>query len=482
MRILVALVVLSHVAFAAPATCPAGEKRFKCHQLALHAQLTGDLATARALYRDACDRGEAASCNNLAVLALLHPEEAVDPKPLFDKACDRLDVTACDNARRFAAHKDLSVALALGDTELTLGADAWHQLVAAACRAGDVFRCDDAASRKRLADLFADECRAGLRTACFDAASKTDDELAANLQLLAGCEKRDGRACHALATRRAAKGAPDGALLDLWKGACADKDWAGTPDDAALRTDDCARWAKATHRASDRRRAAELATDACAGCLNAAQLYDLAGDHAKAFALVETQCTEGGQTDACHALGERYVLGNGTRADIEKGLEQLGDTCPDDLPWTTCKRIGQWLVAQSRAADAGTAFDRYCKGGNREACYLQARAFEAAPHTGCPGLPGRAALAKTYDELCKQGDRAACGSRPRLCSRAMADYEKPRECSWGVGDGSVHRDLVDLDVVDLCPKSAWTPAVRKGMKAYDEECRQAGAFHASCDP
>jgi hypothetical protein len=59
------------------------------HRLALHAHLTGDLATARALYRDACDRGEAASCNNLGVLALLHPELARARRAARGRGCAR---------------------------------------------------------------------------------------------------------------------------------------------------------------------------------------------------------------------------------------------------------------------------------------------------------------------------------------------------------------------------------------------------------
>jgi len=461
MRILVlVLVVVSHVAFAAPSTCPAGEKRFKCHQVALKAHLGGDLATARALYRDACDRGEAASCNNLGVLALRDGDASA--KALFDKACARMEPVACDNSRRLATHKDLAVELALGGTELTLGADAWHQLVADACRAGDVFRCDDAASRERVANVLADECHAGTRGACADAAAHTADDANATALLVLGCKAKDGRACHALAARKG--------TVELWKGSCSDKDWSIGSDETEQRTDDCVHWAKAAHS----RRAAELADDACNGCMAAAEAYDAVGDHAKAFAVADKLCTELMQDDACRDVGERWVLGKGTRVDIAKGLDKLGGTCPDDLAWTTCKQIGQWLVAQKRAGEAATAYTHACEGGNAEACYLQVRAYEASPRDGCDRGPYLEDLAKTYDGLCKQGNRAACGARPRLCAEAMAEYVKPHACNWGIGDGSVERDIEGHEVIALCSQSAWTPAVRKKMKDFDDECRAAG--------
>ena len=459
MRILVLLVVVSRVAFAGPPTCPKGEKRFHCHERALRAHLDGDLATARVLYREACDMGEAASCNNLGVLALR--DGGPDAKPLFDKACARMEPVACNNARRLATHEDLAVELALGGTELTLGADAWKQLVIDACRAGDVFRCDDAASRARVAGVLADECHAGTQGACADAAAHTADEAAATALLVLGCKAHDGKACHALAAKKP--------TAELWKGSCTDKDWSVGSDENEQRTDDCVHWAKAAHS----RRAADLAADACNGCMAAAEAYDAVGDHARAFALADKLCTELSQADACRDVGERMVLGKGTRVDVAAGFEKLGNTCPEDLAWSTCKRIGQWLVAHGRAADAGTSYTSACKAGNTEACYLQARAYEVGPHGSCTRGPYLGDLAKTYDDLCKQGDRAACGARPRLCARAMAEDVKEHQCGFGIGDASVNLDLEDAEVLELCPKTAWTPAVRKRMKDFEQACREA---------
>ena len=99
-----ASIAIAWTASAGPMKCPAGTKRFDCHQLAMNAHLgvggKVDLGAAKALYADACAQREGASCNNLGVLAVVHPELApdIDPKALFENGCKRLDSIACDNS------------------------------------------------------------------------------------------------------------------------------------------------------------------------------------------------------------------------------------------------------------------------------------------------------------------------------------------------------------------------------------------------
>src|SRR5690606_33461227 len=183
-----------------PTACPPNEKLFRCHALAVAAHLgidrPAELAAARTLYADACNKGYSPSCNNLAVLATMHSELAtgVDPATLWETACKKLDLAACDNARRLKQHREFAVKLTLGDTLSP-------ELKAAACSGGDVFQCDDAASRQKVGALLAEECRGGQHDRCFDAANSAQDGVAFSKLMTLACKQREGRACHALAKR-----------------------------------------------------------------------------------------------------------------------------------------------------------------------------------------------------------------------------------------------------------------------------------------
>jgi len=488
-RVVVILLALSRVALAGgPAHCPANEKPFHCHRLALNAHLgldgAVDLLAAKTLYAEACAKGQPASCNNLGVLALAHPElgKDVDASAMFAKACRRLDRAACNNARR---SKELAIELALVDSELTADAKRWSELVRAACRAGDVFRCDDAASRQRVATLLASECRAGVTTTCFDAATRTPDEAASAALLAIACTAKDGKACHALATRKATAGASDSALAKVWEGACADADFETAEEDASARSDACARWGKTAKQKSLQLRIAKLAAGYCASgkassCAVAEELYDRAGDHAKAFAIAKRQCDE--DERLCRDVAERYVLGNGTAVAIAKGLAMLDDGCPSGLAWETCKKIGRYLEEHKRRGDAANAYASYCSAGNDEACYLRARAFEADGHDGsCGAAPTLKDLKASYDALCAKSFRDSCRRSAAMCARAMADFGKPDECGWGMGDGTARFGLHYHQVVELCPKTSWTAAVRAEMAKIDDYCKRFEQSGGQCE-
>ncbi len=494
MRALVfALIAVARTAAAGPTKCPTGGNRSTCHALAVRAHLgVGggvDLTAAKSLYADACAQRMAASCNNLAVLALVHPElgKDVEPKGLFEAACSQLESVACDNARRLASHKELAIQLALPGSSLTEGADCWHELERAACHEGDVFRCDDPTSRARVAAALAEECRSGVSATCFDAATRATDDATISSLLGLACTAHDGKACHVLATRKAAAGAKDEALVDLWKGACSDKDFALTDEDAAARSAACARWGTATRKRADQLQAAALAAEYCTAgkpgaCAVGEQLYDRTGDHAKAFAIVKLQCNDDPQTPACRDLGERYVVGNGTAIDVAKGLAVLGGSCPKDLAWPSCKRIGRYLEGQKQWLDAGTAYNIYCDAGNVEACYLRARAIEADPSdVTCAQKPSVPELKAIYDELCAKKYQDSCRRSAGMCARAMTDYLKPASCGSGVGDGVARFGPRYHSVIELCPKTSWTPAVRKEMDKVDAYCRQFELSGGQCD-
>ena len=483
-----ASIAIAWTASAGPMKCPAGTKRFDCHQLAMNAHLgvggKVDLGAAKALYADACAQREGASCNNLGVLAVLHPELAtdIDPRALFETGCKRLDSIACDNVRRLATHRDFAIQLSLRAIQMAQSPQGWPELERAACRAGDVFHCEDAASRTRVATLLADECTAGVHATCFEAATRATDDVAIVKLFGVGCAAGDGKACHALATRRASAGANDRELLGVWKGACSDKDFDLTEADASARSEACARWGTAARKPAEQRTAAALAAAYCTAgkagaCDVAERLYDRAGDHAKAFAIIKPQCVadEKPEAPACRDLGERYLLGNGTTANVARALELFGGTCPKDLAWEACKRVGRYLEGKGKRLDAAAAYQIYCTGDVVEACYLRARAIESAPSDGsCGGQPALPELKVLYDELCGKRFRDSCRRSASMCSRAMAEYSKPDTCGYGVGDGIETFGGHYHAVIELCPKDVWTPTIRKSMAEIDARCRSTG--------
>jgi TPR repeat protein len=537
MRRLVWLALLvAAPAWAAPDRCPAGEKPFHCHALALRYHLGLDIAVdvtvATKLYGDACDKGEAASCNNLAVLANTHPELAdhADPHALLKKACDRFEPAACDNARRLAHHPELVVQVALGTSALAEGEGRWHQLEDAACRAGDLFRCRDAASQGRIAAVLAEECRTGTKTECFEAAQLSGNAAFDEL-MAAGCADHQGKACHALATRKLAAGAKEDALLALWVGACADKDFEVSADDVAARAEACARWGKVIKKPTEVLRAATITAGYCAGertetCALAVELFDRAGAPARAFAIAKQQCDARASSPACTELARRYVLGLGTPVDIPKALQLLGDTCApateggavvgasrdsrpassiaeggavvgasrDSRPassiaeggavmidWSVCKRVARYLDDHREHLQAARMYSGFCNTTNLDACYRQARAAEAIEgDVECGDTPTLPELKRRYDSLCASGYKDACRRAPTMCARAMTDFLKPAKCGYGIGDGTEVLGLRYHAVVELCTQASWTPKVRAEMKKIDEGCRELERSGGHC--
>src|SRR5262249_30078915 len=192
-------------------------------------------------------------------------------------------------------------------------------LVAAACRAGDVFRCADAEARGRVAALLAEECRGGGRDRCFEAATDPGDEAAFARLMGPPCGARAGRARRARATRKLAGGAADASLIDLWRGACADAELQGTPDDVTARADACARWSKLATDRRDVARAAAVTAAYCAGatgssCIVAADLYDRIGAQARALPLLERRCAASEDAPECAEVARRLALGLGGAA------------------------------------------------------------------------------------------------------------------------------------------------------------------------
>jgi hypothetical protein len=420
------------------------------------------------------------------VLVAAHPDLAAgsDPASLWKQGCDRLSYQACDNARRSGAHRELAVRLDLGARELTADEATRATLKQLACTAGDIFECTDKVVAKPAATLLAEECRTGVTGSCREAAELADSEAEVSDLLGRACRGRDGKACYEVAK---ATGGTPAELIALWQGACSDKDFSATAEDATARDEACTEWGKLLHAAPELRRAATISDTYCTdgelgACAIAEHLYDRAGEHAKAFAIVQQQCHERGQTSPCFDLAERYVLGNGTPVAIDKGIELLGGGCTAEVAWPVCKTIGHYLVQHHQEIAAANGYASYCDKGEVEACYLRARAFEADPHdVDCGGKPSLPELKKTYDDLCKRGSADSCKRSAGMCARAMVDFGKPADCSSGVGDGIITFDGTYRAVVELCPKASWTPAVRAAMAKIDAECKEFARSGGRCE-
>lgn len=453
--LILGLSVLAGTAAAAP--CARSEKLFQCHaravELHLGAERPADPAGAKLLYADACAKGHAPSCNNLAVLALVDASLAagVDPGAQFAAACKRLDLAACENERRLPRHRDLAVQLTYLNA-ISVDEARMRALHALGCKAGDLFKCDDAASRQRVGALLVEECRKGREPSrCYDAATTVGDQAPAYATLMRqACKGGEGQACYE---------------LEQWRGACRDDDFSASAEDVAARNDACTRWAKQTRKKQELLAIAKLSERRCeaqdaAACAVAKDAFKRAGASAKLFALVERQCEDHDRA-ACEELGDLYVLGIGTRRSVEKRIELVGAACLPPADWRVCKLVAVHHQAHPSEYDATSIRKAFCEAGNDEACYDGARAAESAK-TWCTGPWDSAQrLEETYRTLCTHKFRDACRRAAGMCDLAMRELIKSRRgCHWGMGDG-VYREPLELsEMTALCPAKRWTPAVR----------------------
>jgi hypothetical protein len=431
------------VARAALAECPPPAKPFECHAEAARRHLAGEIAVARGMYQAACALGYTPSCNNLGVLQAIAGE---DPTAAWKVACRPLATVPCENLRRWKTHREMARRLVVDDADASR-----------ACAAGDVFRCEDQASRARVAALYAEECRAGEMSVCFEAGTRTGD----GALVRRACDAGEGAACHALATRAPAPA--------LWERACRDEGFDVTAEDRAARASACRAWGG--------RRAAETAAHHCAAgdaeaCWAAKDLFQSAGDARRAFALVKAMCDAAGDPEmpACVELGDRYVTGNGTPRSLEMRRALLGDDCGPPSPWEVCRTFAEHGVRR-RDPSAPAIHARWCKDGNAEACYLGALAAETHRELRCvaPGWWSLSGIDNTYERACRAGLAAACRRRAGLCRRAMDEYVRDVEAciGGGVGDGTWQPSDGYRLVRELCPESAWTPAVRRRIAAEE---------------
>lgn len=441
--------------------CPPAGKPFECHTDAVRRHLAGEKAAARSLYEDSCAKGYMPSCNNLAVL-LVTVDPGADPVPLWKRACRPLAAIPCDNLRRWGTHRELARQLIVDDEQASQ-----------ACGAGDLFRCEDAASRQRVAALLVDECRAGETTQCFDAAKLSGDpEVSASL-MAAACSAGEGQACHALALKKPAP--------ELWERACRDADFDVVLEDRASRASSCSEWAKARPR--DNRRAATVAAGHCsagdsAACSVAKDLFQAAGDARRAFAIVKSMCaaSSGHESTACLELGDRYAMGDGTPRSVAKRIELLGEDCGPPSRWEACREVAGYGVSHRAAEPLGT-YARWCESGTVEACYLGALAAETHRELRCsePRWGALESIDVAYDAACRGGHGDACRHRAGLCKRAMDELVRLDELlcyQGGVGDGSWRFSNRAEAVQQLCPESDWTKAARRKIEEEAEYGRK----------
>jgi hypothetical protein len=432
---------------AAQAECPPSRKPFECHAEAVRRHLAGEIG-GRGLYQAACARGYTPSCNNLGVLMAIAGE---DPTAAWTKACRPLAAIPCENLRRWGTHRELARRLVVDDAQ-----------AAAACAAGDVFRCEDPASRARVAALLADECRAGETSLCFEAGSRTGDDALVRR----ACDAGEGAACHALATKAPAPA--------LWERACRDDGFDVTAEDRAARARACRAWGG--------RRAAGIAARHCAGgdaeaCWAAKDLWQSAGEARRAFAIVKRLCDEAGDPElpACVEVADRYATGNGTARSFARRTALVGEDCRPPSPWEVCRAVAA-DAARRRSPSAMAIYSRWCADGTTEACFRGALLAETDRDHRCAAKQwsSLSAIGAAHEHACAAGHRDACRRREGLCRRAMEEYlADVQPCFlFAAGDGTWRPSEGYQNVRELCPESAWTPAVRRRIAVDEAERRR----------
>lgn len=458
MRALAFLLAWTATLAAAPFTKPS-----QPHARAVRAHLglgqKPDLAEAVKLYNEACQQKYPPSCNNLAVLALAGKTSSDKPEDVFAAACKKLDNAACENERRLAGHREAAVRLSLIPA-LALDDKGRAEQHALACKAGDLYECEDATTKSWVGKVFADECRGGHTTECATAARATEDPAEQVKLLDLGCKAKDARACFEVGSRKKDAKA--------WAIACSDADWPTLDADRADRLTACRAW-------SDKAKALAAVDAYCkAGedeaCMVGAELADKAGNAKRAFELTKLVCERTPtMTKACEALGARYLLGRGTPRAVDKRIALLGETCVAPAPWAECKLIAAYEAAHKKdGLDAMPIYAAFCAAGETEACYLKTRKLEANEDKCRLSLKDGALddIAKAYDALCaaKYGD--ACARRKTLCKLAMDEYaHSADQCGWGIGDGTWRSSPQRDSLIALCPRDVWRPDVVKTFAA-----------------
>jgi len=457
-RLIAILVVMGGIGAAQPSF----KKPSQLHAEAVRAHLglgrRADLAAAVKLYTEACAQKYPPSCNNLAVLAVAGKTSSEKPEVVFAAACKKLDSAACENERRLGTHREAVLRLSLIPA-IALDDKARGEQHALACKAGDLFECDDPTTKAWVGKVLADECRSGHPAECADAGRASADATEQLGLFDAGCMAKDARACFEYAARRSGVKAQT-----AWGVACTDADWPSLASDRADRLTACRQWfapAKALAAVEAYCKAGE--DDAC---MLGVELADRLGHARRAFELTKLVCERTPTaTGACEALGARYLTGDGTARAIDKRIELLGQGCAAPTKWADCKVLARYEESHAKAdMDPIAIYQGFCTGGEREACYLATRWAETNP-VHCRGLHSGSTLediARAYDQLCTQHYGDACARRAGMCARAMDEYAHDTDtCGWGVGDGSWTSSTQRNSLLALCPRAKWTKEVEK---------------------
>ena len=169
---------------------------------------------------------------------------------------------------------------------------------------------------------------------------------------------------------------------------------------------------------------------------------------------------------ACLDLADRYALGRGTARSVAKRIELRGEACTPPTSWEVCKVVAEYEARRPELADAAvTIHASFCEAKINEACYLGARAAEAAK-SWCTGpWDGVRALRDAYGALCKAKVSDACKREASMCTLAQREFLEPRPTcgGGGVGDGTFQPTAEYTALIELCPKDTWSKDVQREM-------------------
>lgn len=397
--------------------------------------------------RSQCDKNNAKSCNQLAVIYRNAGKDQMQAVAFFKKACGLGDESAC---AEYGTHLLKGVGIQKDEYKA-------FESFQSACKAGDPLGCSNLGrmqrsgtatdpSEEKAFTLFKRACDGGFSPGCVELGIMHEQGIGT---------PRDYKKAISFYQRACKADNPDGCAqlgimyaggrgveldrmksMELFKSACAKNSAIGCTE---LGTTYAFGGGLERNKENDEQ-AAKLYEKACGlwggaeGCARLGQLtrfgWGVKMDMWKAYSLIEKGCS-GGSGYACVELGKIHAAGSlGKPKDAMKAFEYYQKGC-DLFEGEGCRLIGQlYRNGEGVQRDDKRAHDYYVKGcrtGHPRACYD----VGADLYTGTGAQIDYAKAMSLYEHSCSGGWANSCNEVGFLYDRgAGVKQDKARAASW----------------------------------------------------
>jgi len=414
----------------------------------------GETATMATLLENACYRGDTTACSNLSVALMTGQRIPRDPgrgAQFARRACDEGNPLGCGNAFIFEGQR------APEDVD-------WEGMVRDAQRA-----CESASEP---------QCQTLAGLVVFGRVQPTPELIKRFVEQCAGGE---AGVCAGLSVMHVeGKGVPKNSVIavQLADKAC------GLGDGAACRN--LGVWYReGRDTPKDAEKALNYFTQSCAlsnpyGCTDLGRLcWDKPGGctlHGQAFKtsdLLDAVCTAG-FASACEALGDGLAKEKAPNAKSEDAYRR-GCNARDGA--TSCRKLGQWLLAAKRTPEAADAIERALVSGDADAV---ASAWELFAQ----GWLAPRKIAETLSVGCNKGNLNACYVRGALLVRKDApvdadEKEAVQLFKKACDEGNISKACTRYGVAQFCGRGGLARDKDAGVAVLRKACGTTGTSAGS---